>query len=185
VQELLRFGFIQQVTKAEVYQTARLHEPQIQQILEPLDLSMRIDEARGLLLVTTYETAATAEAQDESWSHPLVRRQRLTLEQSLLLALLRRHFLLAEEDQGIGVAKITLHQDEIVNEMLSFIPDSGSDANNERRVTNALSSLKDHGLVSAIDEHGEFSIRPIIVHLANPENLKALLQQYQSLATQD
>jgi hypothetical protein len=38
-----------------------------------------------------------------------------------------------------------------------------------------LDQLKGHGLVSAIDSHDRVNIRPIIAHLANPENLQALL----------
>jgi len=182
VQELLRFGFLQQATKAEVYLTARTYEAQIQQILEPLDLSLKIDESRGLMVVQVYMEEAGEESKEElveaSWTHPLVRRQRLTLEQSLLIALLRRHFLLYEEHKGIGTGEVVIVLEEVVSEMTVFFGDSGSDQNNTRRVSHLLSQLKDHGIVSAIDEHGEFTIRPVIVYFANPENLKVLLEQF-------
>lgn len=182
VQELLRFGFLLQDTKPEVYQSARLHEEEIQSILEPLDLRIKVDEPRGLLVVNTYEESTDPTALDEAWTHPLVRRQRLTLEQSLLLALLRRQFLLHEEDKGIGTGEVRVLLEDIVNEMTTFLGDSGSDQNNDRRVTHLLSQLKDHGIVTSVNEHGEFTIRPTIVHLANPENLRALLEQFQALA---
>ena len=38
-----------------------------------------------------------------------------------------------------------------------------------------LDLLKGHGLVSALDAHDRGIIRPIITHLANPENLQALV----------
>ncbi|MEE4461465.1 DUF4194 domain-containing protein, partial [Azotobacter chroococcum] len=77
VQELLKYGLLEESHKPNLYRIALTHREDIARILEPLDLSMGVDEVRGLVFVTVrqHETAE----QDE-WSHPLVRRQRLNLE---------------------------------------------------------------------------------------------------------
>ena len=44
-----------------------------------------------------------------------------------------------------------------------------------QRLLNLLENLRGHGVVSEVDAQDSFTIRPMIVHLANPENLQALL----------
>ena len=50
-----------------------------------------------------------------------------------------------------------------------------------KRLLNLLDNLHDHGVVSKVDAQDNFTIRPMIVHLANPENLQALLQRLREL----
>lgn len=50
-----------------------------------------------------------------------------------------------------------------------------SEAGERNRAITLLDQLKGHGLVSAVDAHDRVVIRPIITHLANPENLQALV----------
>ena len=45
-----------------------------------------------------------------------------------------------------------------------------------------LEQLKGYGVVSEVDRHDQFSIRPIIAHLANPENLTGLLVAFRQEA---
>jgi len=182
VLEILRSGYLQQEAKPEAYIAGRQYFSQIQEILEPLDLRLIVDERRGLLMVATYDESRNDANLEAAWNHPLVRRQRLTLEQSLLLALLRRHFLLHEQDKGIGMGEVRVDVVDLVNEMMTFLMDSGSDQNNTRRIHTLIEQLKDHGVVTSPNEHGEVTVRPLIVHLANPENLRALLDQYEGLA---
>jgi hypothetical protein len=54
----------------------------------------------------------------------------------------------------------------------------GSDSLEQKRLRNLLEQLKGYGLVSEVDRHDQFSIRPIIAHLANPENLANLLHAF-------
>ena len=49
------------------------------------------------------------------------------------------------------------------------------EAKERNRIITLLDQLKGHGLVSALDAHDRVIIRPIITHLANPENLQALV----------
>ena len=103
VQELLKFGLIEAERKPKLYQTL-LQQPQdVDRVLEPFDLRMQVDDIRGLAILIVAESAI-GETEGDEWSHPLVRRQRLTLEQSLMLAILRQQFLAHEQDVGIGAS---------------------------------------------------------------------------------
>ncbi len=180
-QELLKFGLLEMDRKPRLYQTALTQQDAIRRVLEPFDLELRLDDIRGLAYLGVAETAIGKEPGDE-WTHPLVRRQRLTLEQSLLVAILRKWFLNHEQEAGIGAGAATVYVDDLVPELQIYLGELGSDVKEQSRLRNLLEKLKGHGIVSEIDNQDQVSIRPIIAHLANPENLQALLEQYQRLA---
>ena len=98
--ELLKYGLLESSSKPNLYRAAITHSADINRVLESLDLSMRVDDMRGLAYVVV--AASAAEQTDDEWSHPLVRRQRLNLEQSLLIAILRQQFVAHEQQAGRG-----------------------------------------------------------------------------------
>ncbi len=181
-QELLKFGFLETARKPNLYQIAATGPAQINAILEPLDLALRIDDVRGLAFVVVAASFVT-DTQDDEWSHPLIRRQRLTLEQSLLVALLRQHYLVHEQEQGIGAQEAPVLVEEVASQLQLYLGNLGSDIRELQRARNLLEKLKPHGIVSEVDQHDQFLIRPIIVHLANPENLQGLLQALKQAST--
>lgn len=172
-QELLKFGLLEAARKPNLYRTATTQLAAVNRILEPLDLALKIDDIRGLAYVIVAQPVF-AQGEDE-WSHPLVRRQRLTLEQSLVVALLRQHYLVHEQERGVGAADAPMMVEELVPQLQLYLGNLGSDAREVQRARTLLEKLKSHGLVSDVDQQDQFFIRPIIVHLANPENLQGLL----------
>lgn len=174
-QELLKFGFLEAARKPNLYRIAAAGIAQVNAILEPFDLALRIDDVRGLAFLVVAASFVT-DAQDEEWSHLLIRRQRLTLEQSLLVALLRQHYLVHEQEQGIGAQEAPVLVEEVASQLQLYLGNLGSDTRELQRARTLLEKLKPHGIVSEVDQHDQFLIRPIIVHLANPENLQGLLQ---------
>lgn len=175
LQALLGDGLLEQAHKPNLYRTAMHELPQLNALLEPLDLQARVDEVRGLVFLRVWrDEHATVE---DDWSHPLVRRQRLTLEQSVLLAFLRQHFVSHEQDAGLGDSNAWVAVDELVALMSGVMGDSGSESKEKSRLLTLLNQLKAHGVVTDPDSHGRVQIRPLIAHLANPETLEALLQQ--------
>ena len=152
---------------------AKLWQP-----FEPLDLALRLDTHRGVAFLTVAQSAQEQTEGADAWTHPLVRRQRLTLEQSLLIAILRQAFVMHEQESGVGQSAAKIATDELLPQFLTYFDDSGSDAKNESRLLNLLDQLKTYGIVSEVDKKGEVTIRPMIAHLANPESLTALLQVF-------
>lgn len=183
-QELLRRGHIEESRKPVIFRNACTHEHKIQTVLEPLDLSLRLDTHRGVAWLSVVKTDAESQEED-AWSHPLVRRQRLTLEQSLLIALLRQAFMLHEQNDGVGQSPAKVAIDELLPQFLIYFEDTGSDQKNESRLLSLLDQLKTYAIVSEVDKNHEVTIRPMIVHLANPESLSALLQSLKAQAQND
>ena len=197
LQELLRAGVVEAQERAALYELLRQRPREIAEALEPLDLQCRLDEVRGLAFLTVGSNYAgtenqapladgaldpAPEAADTGWTHPLVRRQRLNLEQSLLLALLRQHYLTHEQQAGVGggVARVGLA--ELGAELATHLGESGSDRKDDKRLRQLLAGLKEHGVVGEVQDNAQVPIRPLIAHVANPESLLALLRQFEGLA---
>lgn len=172
-QELLKYGLLEEERKPNLYRLVTTHAAEIEAILEPLDLAVGVDDVRGLAYVVVRQGEVT---EQDDWSHPLVRRQRLNLEQTLLVAILRQHFVAHEQEGGTGAGGALVAIDDLIPQIQVYLGDTGSDARERNRILALLEQLKGHGLVSAPDLHERVTVRPIIAHLANPENLQALLE---------
>lgn len=180
-QELMKYGLLEMERKPKLYQTALTHQKAINNILEPLDLRLKIDDIRGLaFLVVTEEIFS--EEEDGEWSHPLIRRQRLTLEQTLLIAILRQHYVAYEQEAGVGAGGALIDIDDLKPQLFTYLGESGSEARDRARLIKLLEQLHTHGIVSEIDDKAQMTIRPIITHVANPETLQLLLQHFRQIA---
>ena len=67
--------------------------------------------------------------------------------------------------------------DALLPQLEIYLGATGSDLQERKRLLNLLENLRGHGVVSEVDGSERLLIRPMIVHLANPENLQALLQR--------
>ena len=194
IQELLKYGLLEAERKPNLYQSVTTNTSHVNRILEPLDLQIQIDEIRGLAFIKVSDGFSNIDAysmedanlvNDDSnsdWSHPLVRRQRLTLEQSLMVAILRQLFLAHEQEAGLGAGNAVVAIEELMAHTEIYFARSGSETRDQKRILNLLENLRTHGIVSEVDKYDKISIRPIITHLANPESLESLLTHFTALA---
>jgi len=182
-QQLLKHGFLESAAKQSLFQAAVTNQSKVNEILEPFDLALKIDDIRGLAFVVVANIIDNEE-DDDQWSHPLVRRQRLNIEQSLLIAILRKHFVAHELETGIGDNNAVIHLDELLPELNAYLGELGSEMREDKRLRNFLEQLKNYGIVTDVNEHEQVMIRPLIAHVANPENLKNLLDDIKRKANQ-
>lgn len=180
-QELLKYGLLEMEAKPNLYRIAQTQSQQVNDILEPLDLVFEIDDVRGLAYIVVAEHIR--DAGDDEWSHPLVRRQRLNLEQSLLLAILRQHYIAHEQESGLGARNAIVGLDELLPQLQMYLGDPGSEQAEDNRLRNLLDKLKGHGVVSEVDRYARVTIRPIITHLADVQGLQSLLDTLKQLAS--
>ncbi len=181
-QELIKYGVVEMANKPNYYQLCLRHKNLIEQILSPLDLKLGIDDIRGLAFVLVgdeYRQEQDSEretvSQQDEWQHPLVRRQRMNLEQSLLVAILRQQFVAHELEAGVGDQNAGVFLDDLLPQLNQFLGATGSDERDNKRLRQLLEQLKSYGLVSDIDDNERVIVRPLIAHVANPENLKNLI----------
>lgn len=186
LQFLLAHGWIESATKPKLFHLIAAQTTLLDALLEPLDLRVVVDDVRGLAflaVVPDYAGDGTDESEQDDWTHPLMKRQRLTLEQSLLLALLRREFLQREQESGTGTA-VRITVDSLLPQLETYLGATGSDMQERKRLGQLLENLRTHGMVSDVDAQDCITIRPMIVHLLNPENLQTLLLRLRAVAEQ-
>ena len=177
--ELMKYGLLEESSKPNLYRNALLYRDEVDAVLRWLDLGLRIDDIRGLAFIVVN---AVPNQEDGEWSHPLVRKQRLTLEQSLLVAILRQQFVAHEVEAGVGASDAQVALEDLIPHLQAYLGDLGSDAQEKKRLLTLLEQLKGHGIVSDVDRQERVTIRPIIAHLANPENLTALVRALREAA---
>lgn len=177
--ELMKYGLLEEASKPNLYRNALLHRDEVGRVLGWLELALRVDDIRGLAFIVV---ADASDRDDDEWSHPLVRRQRLTLEQSLLVAILRQQFAAHEVEAGVGAGDARVELDDLIPHLQAYLGDLGSDAQERKRLLTLLEQLKGHGIVSDVDQQERVTVRPIIAHLANPENLANLVQALREMA---
>lgn len=173
VQQLYKNGDIEESEDSHLYRAAVANAELMERILEPFDLSVRFDEIRGLAFVVVRQQPGDTA---DGWTHPLVRRHTFNLEQTLLIALLRQHLIAFEMESGVGAGIAQMTVDDVITQLHAYLGDPGSDLKDRARALNLLDQLKNHHLVTTIDGSDRFTIRPLIAHVANPENLSALIQ---------
>ena len=186
LQFLLAHGWLESAAKPKLFSLVAAHTTLLDALLEPLDLRVVVDDVRGLAflaVVHDYAGDDTDESEQDDWTHPLMKRQRLTLEQSLLLALLRREFLQREQESGTGTA-VRITVDSLLPQLETYLGATGSDMQERKRLGQLLENLRTHGMVTEVDAQDCITIRPIIVHLLNPENLQTLLLRLRAVAEQ-
>lgn len=184
LQFLLANGWLESAAKPQLFCLIAAQAALLDVLLEPLDLCVRIDDVRGLAFLAVapgYENDDADESEQDDWTHPLMRRQRLTLEQSLLLAILRREFLQREQESGTGT-QVRVALDSLLPQLETYLGATGSDMQERKRLGQLLENLRGHGMVTEVDAQDCITIRPMIVHLLNPENLQALLLRLREVA---
>lgn len=186
LQFLLAHGWLDSTAKPHLFRLMAAQTVLLDALLEPLDLRVVVDDVRGLAflaVVPDYAGDDADESEQDDWTHPLMKRQRMTLEQSLLLAILRREFLQREQESGTGTpVRITV--DSLLPQLEIYLGSTGSDMQERKRLGQLLENLRTHGMVTEVDAQDCFTIRPMIVHLLNPENLQALLLRLREVAEQ-
>ena len=184
LQHVLAHGWLESAAKPQWFRLMAAQTAQLDALLEPLDLRVVVDDVRGLAflaVVPDYAGDDADESEQDDWTHPLMRRQRLTLEQSLLLAILRREFLQREQESGTGTpVRVTV--DSLLPQLETYLGSTGSDMQERKRLGQLLENLRTHGMVSDVDAQECITIRPMIVHLLNPENLQTLLLRLREVA---
>ena len=81
-----------------------------------------------------------------------------------------------EVEAGVGAGEARVALEDLLPHLQAYLGDLGSDAQERKRLLTLLEQLKGHGIVSDVDQQERVTIRPIIAHLANPENLINLVQ---------
>lgn len=177
--ELMRQGVVIAETRRLVFDALCAHRALITDHLADMYLRVLIDEPAGIALLLNAQLEESDDTDDED-TPALISRRTLTLYDTLLLIVLRKHFL---DREAAGEVRIRIELEQIQALMMPFLPLTTSSASDRKRLNGAVDSMKKRKILNAArGEEDRVEISPVIRYVVNAEMLEQLLREYQRLA---
>ncbi len=172
---LLRHGVVMAADKRHMFESLCRHREPIQAHLADMYLRLVVDEQAGMALVLQRQVE-----DPEKDISTLISRRPLTLYDTLLLLVLRKHY---QEREAAGEQRVMIDSERIENALRPFLPLTQSSRSDRRQLSGALKSMKDRRILSAVrGEEDRFEITPVIRYVVSAEFLERLLEEYRKLA---
>ncbi len=149
-------GVIYREENGEAWQDLLNFQAQVRDYTSILGLELILDEAEGYAFLRQ----RSAQAGEEELFR-LVPRRQLGFSVSLLLALLRKK--LVEFDASSGEARLIMREEEIVNLLSVFLPDTANEARLMDRIESDIRKIVELGFLRRLrDQENEFEVRRIL-----------------------
>lgn len=188
---LMRQGAIIAAQKSKLYEALCRHQGVIRRHLAEVYLRLVLDERAGLGFVARFDS--DDEAGDESDSEndndntesfvSLITRRTLSLYDTLLLLVLRRHY---QEREAAGEQKITVDIERLESYLTPFLPLTNHASADRRKLNGAVKNMKDRKLLAPLrGSDDRFEITPLIRYVVDAAFLETMLAEYQRLAAED
>jgi Domain of unknown function (DUF4194) len=176
--ELMRQGVIIAESRRLVFDALCAHRVLIADHLADMYLRMLIDESAGLALLLNTQSGGSDD--DEEDVPALISRRTLTIYDTLLLIVLRKHFL---DRETAGDTRIRIDMAQIEALLMPFLPLTGSTSSDRKKLNGAVDAMKRRKILNAVrGEDERVEISPVIRYVVNTEYLEHLLQEYRRLA---
>ncbi|MFV1983355.1 MAG: DUF4194 domain-containing protein [Thiohalomonadales bacterium] len=173
---LLRHGVILAQNKSTLFEVLCREQHAIQDHLADMFLRVLIDEKAGVAVLLQQPV------DDNEESVSLISRRPLTLYDTLLLLVLRKHF---QERETAGEFRVYIDIDRIETRLSPFLSLTNSSRTDRRKLNSALKTMKERRLLLSVPGDDErFEITPVIRYVVNAEFLEKLLAEYSQLAGQ-
>lgn len=176
--ELMRQGVVVAESRRLVFDALCAHRMLIAEHLADMYLRMLIDESAGLALLLNAQSAG---CDDDDEDHTtLISRRTLSVYDTLLLIVLRKHFL--DRETG-GDIRIRIDMAQIEALLMPFLPITGSTSGDRKKLNGAVDGMKRRKILNAVrGEDERVEISPVIRYIVNAEYLEHLLEEYRRLA---
>ncbi len=175
---LMRMGSIIATQKPKLFEQICRHEELIQAHLSDMYLRLLLDEKAGVALVLQQEIIGDGGEEDDIYT--LITPRTLTLNDSLLLLVLRKYY---QDREAAGEQRIIIDIEQIEAFLTPFLPLSNSSKSDRRKLSTSLSRMTERKILSSVrGEDSRFEITAVIRYVVSAEFLERLLAEYQKLA---
>lgn len=188
---LMRQGAIIATQKPKLYQSLGRYQTQVRRHLAEVYLRLVLDEKAGIAFVGRYEQedAATTETDTETSTEgdddfvSLISKRTLSLYDTLLLLVLRRHY---QERESAGEQKVTVDVEKLESYLTPFLPLTNHAKADRKKLNAAIQRLISKKLLSAIrGSDDRYEITPIIRYVVDAAFLESMLEDYLRLAHEE
>ncbi len=182
---LLRQGVVLHSLKPRLFETICRYEKQIRAYLCQIYLKLILDEKYGLAFVAGMDNAQVQDLETDGedvlgTTVSLIPRRRLSLYDTFLLLVLRKHYQTREK---CGEQKIVIDIEKIESDLSPFLPLSNNQRGDKKRLNGALKKMITHKILTTIrGNENRFEITPVIRYVVSAEFLEATLKEYTRLA---
>lgn len=173
---LLRVGVVLAAQKPKLFETLCRHQAAIGIHLANMYLRLLLDEPGGVAFVLQQDL----EEDDETETISLINRRTLSLYDTLLLLVLRKHY---QERERAGEQRVIIDLERIESHLTPFLPLTNNSKADRKKLNAALDKMAERYILSAIRGESErYEITPVIRYVVNADFLEKMLAEYERLA---
>ncbi len=175
--ELMRTGVVLASAKPQMFELLCRYQSLIEDHLADMYLRLLIDQAAGIALLLQQQEKD--EIEDEETSSALISRRTLSLYDTLLLLVLRKHY---QERQTAGEQQVIVDVERMEAQLTPFLPLTNSSRKEGRKLSGAITKMKERKILAAVrGDDDRYEITPVIRYVVSAEFLEQLLAEYQAL----
>lgn len=181
---LFRQGVILYSQKARLFELICQYQAPIRRHLAEVFLKLVLDEKMGIAFVASIQNEENAEQDDfdDEETVSLITKRTLTLYDTLLLLVLRKHY---QDRETSGEQKITFDLERVESYLTPFLPLTNSTKSDRRQLDPALKRMVEKKVLRKIPGNDDrYEITPVIRYVVNAEFLESMLDEYLKLANE-
>jgi hypothetical protein len=173
---LLRQGVILANQKSNLFETVCRYQNDVRNHLADVYLKLILDQRAGVAFVAGLDESDDTEEESVS----LITRRTLSIYDTLLLLVLRKHY---QERETAGEQRIIIDIERIESNMSPFLPLTNSTRSDRKKLDASLQKMVERHIVSSVrGSEDRYEITPIIRYVVNAEFLESMLADYKQLA---
>ncbi len=173
---LLKYGVVLAAQKSKLFDSICRYQSVVRCHLADVYLKLMLDERTGVAFIAQLDEGEG----DDSDAVSLITRRTLSLYDTLLLLVLRKHY---QERESSGEQLIMIDIERIEANLSPFLPLTNSMKSDRRKLIVSLKKMLEKRILSMVRGNDDrFEITPIIRYVVNAEFLEKMLQEYQHLA---
>ena len=188
---LLRQGSVLAAQKAKLFESLCRHELAIRKHLAAVYLQLVLDQKSGVAFVASsayqneHDNDADAEPDAEEQaeaeeSTTLITRRALSLYDTLILLVLRKHY---QDRESAGEQKITIDVERLESYLAPFLPITDYASKDRRKLLARVKEMVRRKVLSSIrGTEDRYEITPIIRYVVSASFLESMLAEYMQLA---
>ncbi|GKW38751.1 DUF4194 domain-containing protein [Pectobacterium carotovorum] len=186
---LMRQGSVMSSQKPKLFEQLCRYELAIRKHLSEVYLQLVLDQKSGVAFVAskTSEHAGNIaddgledEASDSDESATLIPKRTLSLFDTLILLVLRKHY---QDRESAGEQKITIDIERLESYMTPFLPITDHASKDRKKLLIRVKEMVKRKVLSTIrGEEDRYEITPIIRYVVNASFLETMLTEYTALA---
>lgn len=173
---LLKNGVIVAAQKNNIFTNICHYQNQIETYLANIYLKLNLDQPYGIAYITQMNEVA----EDNNEIPFLINKRQLTIQDTLILLILRKYF---QERETTGESKIIISIEHIEELLTPFIPITNHSKIDKKNLNAALRRLKERHILSNVrGSEDRYEITPIIRYVVNASFLESMLKEYKQLS---